>query len=143
MTDKRGKFLENYHYAVTKSNQGSLDRLKARVGLEWANMMRERYEERAGREEFSCRMEEFLRDELGLCDEVKAEEENDQFSMEIKGCRLCQGNERLRKENLRPFCPVTSMGLSSISRIRGRKATLKEVEKNGPVGECTIKYEMR
>ncbi len=143
MGDKSYEFLERYHYAVVKSNQGSLDKLKARIGSEWANMMKGRYGKIEEAKKFSHCIESFLKDDLALCDSVNAKEEDDHFSIDIKGCRLCYGNERLRRENLPALCPVTAMGLSSISRVRGRKATLKDVMKKGVVGECNINYKLR
>jgi hypothetical protein len=143
MGEMKRELLKNYHCAVVKSNLDNLEKLKAKMGSEWASVFKEKVGEIADVEQFCKSFEKYLQDDLGLCDSVEARESGGELSIKINGCHICFGNEELRKMNLPTLCPVIPTGLLSISRVHGKKATLKGVEKTGVVGECTLHYQLQ
>lgn len=141
MTDKMDRELfKKYHCAVVKAHQGDVEKLKARIGSEWAGDFKEKAGTLEGSEEFCRGLEDYLQNDLCLCDTVEAEEGSDGLDVTIKGCHICHGNEELRKQDLKVMCPIIPTGLQSLAKVHGKKATLKGVDKTGVVGECTIHY---
>ncbi len=137
------ELLKRYHCAVVKANLDGLEKLKARIGSQWAEEFKERSGSIEDRGEFGKALSGFLREGLRLCEEADAEANGEGLSVSIRGCHLCHANEELRKEGNPAMCPVIPAGLQAISKSHGRKATLEKVEKTGTVGECTIKYKVR
>jgi hypothetical protein len=144
MADKMDRELfKRYHVAVVKSNQDNVEKLKAKIGSEWASDFQEKSGKIEGNEEFCRGLEQYLQDDLCLCDTVEAEETGEELSVAIKGCHICFGNDELRKQDLKVMCPIIPTGLQSLSKVHGKKATLKGVDKTGVVGECTIRYTLQ
>jgi hypothetical protein len=144
MAEKMDRELfKKYHCAVVKSNQDNLEKLKARIGSEWASDFRDKAGRIEGNDEFCRSFEEYLLEDLCLCDSVRAEETDEELAVTIKGCHICFGNEELRNQKLPAMCPIIPTGLQSLSKVHGRKATLKGVDKTGVVGECTIRYSLQ
>lgn len=141
MTEKMDRELfKKYHCAVVKAHQDDVEKLKARIGSEWAGDFKQKAGTLEGSEEFCRGLEGYLEKDLCLCDTVKAEESHDELAVTIKGCHICFGNEDLRNQELKVMCPIIPTGLQSLSKVHGKKASLKGVEKTGVVGECTIRY---
>jgi hypothetical protein len=141
---KPEEFFKKYHVAMARANKGQLDKVKPKVASEWIN---EWMEEVGGGidddEEFRARFEEFLIDGLGFADETKVTLEGDELTIDVGGCIICPGNDILKKAGEEALCPITPTGLMAISRVRGKKATLLGVDKEGkPVGFCQIKYKL-
>jgi hypothetical protein len=136
------EFFKKYHRAVVKANSKDLEKLKSKIGSEWAEEFRSRTGAKLEGEEFNKSMEDYLENGLRFCDKVKVEGEGDSLSVEVKGCHICHGNELLKAEGEPALCPIVPTGLFSIYRVSGRKATLEEVRKPGVVGECEICYRL-
>ncbi len=134
------EFFKKYHRAVTKSVSGGLEKVKSRMGSQWADEFRARAGGKLQGEIFQRALEDYLQNELRFCDQVKVQGNGEDLSIEVKGCHICHGNEELRREGEPALCPIVPTGLFSISRVAGRKATLQEVRKHGVVGECEIRY---
>lgn len=136
------EFFKKYHRAVVKAHSKDLEKFKAKMGSEWANEFRRRTGCKLQGEELKRALEEFLAEELRFCDKVKVKGEEDDLSIEVKGCHICFGNDELKREGEPALCPIVPTGLFSISRVGKRKASLDEVKKNGVVGECEIRYDL-
>jgi putative intracellular protease/amidase len=136
------EFFKKYHVAVVKANSKQVEKLKSRIGSEWAEDFREMAQSLPEGTEFDRALEEYLNNQLRFADRVKVEGSPHELNVEVKGCRICHGNEVLKAQGEPALCPLVPMGLFSISRVAGRKATLDEVRKNGVVGECRICYKM-
>lgn len=136
------EFLKKYHRAVVKSVAKDLEKVKARIGSEWAEGFRSKAGTGLDGEEFRRALEDYLRDDLRFSEQVKVEDSEGGLKIEVRGCHICHGNEELRHEGSPTLCPIIPTGLFSISRTTGKKATLREVRKNGVVGECEISYEV-
>lgn len=134
------EFVKKYHRAVVKSVSDNLEKVKSRIGSVWAEDFRKHVGKKLKGEEFNQAFEDYLRDELGFSDHVKVVGNEEGLAIEVKGCHLCHGNEELRREGDPSMCPVVPTGLISLHRVRGDKARLQEVRKNGVVGECEIHY---
>jgi hypothetical protein len=137
------ELLKRYHCAVVRSNRESLEKLKARMGSQWAGELRGKVGIKGEPREFCRSLEGFLRDDLRLCEKAEVAAGEEELAVSIKGCHICHANEELRREGSPTMCPVIPTGLQAISKVHGRKATLEGVDKPGPVGECTIKYRLK
>ena len=142
MEDVDSEFFKKYHRAVVKSNAKDVEKLKSKIGSVWANEFRARTGSKLQGDEFNRALEDYLRDELRFCENVKVKGEGDDLSIEVAGCHICHGNEVLKSEGEPALCPIVPTGLFSISRVSDRKASLDVVNKNGVVGECEICYKL-
>lgn len=138
------EFLKKYHRAVVIANKNDLEKMKPRIASEWIKEWMEKLDGKITDEaEFVAKFEEFLSDELGFADNVGVTIEDDKLLINVEGCGICPGNELLRGAGEPSMCPILATGLSAISRVLGRKASLEGVDKEGkPVGYCTIKYSL-
>lgn len=136
-------FFKQYHRAVVKASGGNVERLKSKIGSEWAEEFRRKTGTVLEGAEFNRAFEEYLNGELRFCDEARVSGEGDGLSIAVKGCHICHGNEALKQEGEPALCPIVPTGLFSISRVADRRAALEEVRKNGTVGECEICYVLR
>ena len=142
MEDMDREFFKKYHRAVVKSNARDVEKLKSRIGSEWANEFRAKTGSKLQGEEFNRALEDYLGNELRFCSDVKVKGEGDDLSIAVAGCHICHGNEVLKSEGEPALCPIVPTGLFSISRVSDRKASLEGVRKNGVVGECEICYKI-
>ena len=138
------QFMKKYHVAMARANKDRLDNLKPKIASEWVN---EWMEEVGGgitdEEEFRAKFEEFLAEGLGFADDIKVSLEGDELVIDVGGCIICPGNDILKKAGQDALCPITPTGLTAISRVMGKKATLLGVNKEGkPVGFCQIRYKL-
>jgi len=136
------ELLKRYHCALVRSNINNLEKLKARLGAEWAEGLKESCGAIADPGEFARALGEYLEEDLRLCEEANAVSDDGSLTVSIKGCHICHANEELRRQEKPTMCPVIPTGLQSLSKVHGRKASLEGVEKTGVVGECTIKYRL-
>ncbi|MEW6555321.1 MAG: hypothetical protein AB1384_13675 [Actinomycetota bacterium] len=142
MEEMDREFFKRYHRAVVKANAKEVEKLKSKIGSEWAEEFRARTGVKLEGDRFNRALEDYLQDELRFCDSVNVKGEGADLSIEVKGCHICHGNELLKAEGEPTLCPIVPTGLFSISRVSNRKASLQEVRKNGVVGECEICYKV-
>jgi hypothetical protein len=136
------EFFKRYHRAVVKASSKDMEKLKSKIGSDWADEFRKKTGSKLKGEEFRRAFEDYLNNELRFCDRVKVKAEGDDMSIEVKGCHICHANELLKAEGNPALCPLVPTGLFSLSRVASRKASLQEVKKNGVVGECEICYSL-
>ncbi|OFW61352.1 MAG: hypothetical protein A2W01_10590 [Candidatus Solincola sediminis] len=137
------EFFKKYHRAVVKANAKELEKLKSKIGSEWAEEFKTKAGEGLEGEDFRRQLQEYLKEDLRFCNEVKIRGDGNELNIEVRGCDICHGNEELRREGQPTLCPIVPTGLFSISRVAGRRATLQEVRKPGVVGECEICYRLQ
>jgi hypothetical protein len=137
------EFFKKYHRAVVKASSGEVEKLKSKIGSEWAKEFREKVDGDLEGEEFHQALEDYLANDLRFCEEAKVTGDDDDLVIDVKGCHICHGNDVLKKEGEPALCPIVPTGLFSISRVGRRKASLDEVRKNGVIGECEISYKLR
>lgn len=143
MTQADREFVKRYHRAVVKSVSGDLEKVKSRIGSDWAEDFRRKAGNGLTDEDFRREFQVFLQDDLRFCERAEVEESGGRMSVKVAGCHICHGNEELRREGSPTMCPIIPTGLFSISRVSGRKAALQEVKKTGTVGECEIVYRLQ
>lgn len=136
------EFFKRYHHAVVKANAKDVEKLKAKIGSEWAEEFRRKTGTKLEGEDFNKALEDYLLNDLHFCDQVKVDGNGEDLNIEVKGCHICHGNEMLKAEGEPALCPIVPTGLFSISRVSDRKASLQEVRKHGIVGECEICYKV-
>ncbi len=135
-------FFVKYHAAVTKASEDHLEKLKSQVGSEFANEFRDKVGKLEDTQEFCTALQAYLEQDLGFAERASVTCSDDKLTIAVRGCDICHGNEALRQQKKPTLCPIIPAGLFSISRVGGRKATLKGVAKSGVVGECDITYEL-
>jgi hypothetical protein len=136
------EFFKKYHCAVVKANSKEIEKLKSKIGSEWADEFRSHTEGKLEGAEFNQALEDYLVNDLRFAGKVKVKSTDNDLNIEVKGCHICHGNEVLKSQGEPALCPIVPTGLFSISRVAGRKATLDEVRKHGVVGECEICYKL-
>ncbi len=135
-------FFVKYHTAVTKASEDRLEKLKSQVGSEFANEFKEKVGKIEDVQEFCGALQDYLENDLGFAEQAAVTCTDEKMTIAVRGCDICHGNEALRQQKKPTLCPIIPAGLFSISRVGGRKATLKGVAKSGVVGECDITYEL-
>ncbi|MBU4374862.1 MAG: hypothetical protein KJ714_10615, partial [Euryarchaeota archaeon] len=91
--------------------------------------------------EFAQSFENYLKDVLEFADHVKVNCDDKNYTLDVKGCIICHGNEILRKEGVATACPIVQAAKYAAVKKLGKNLITKGVDKPGIVGECTIKYE--
>ncbi len=142
MAEVDREFVKKYHRALVKSLSHDLEKVKARIGSEWAEELRKKVGSGLEGEDLRKALEEFLRDDLRFSEQLSVKNEDGGLRVEVRGCHICHGNEELRREGAPTMCPIIPTGLFSLSRVGKKKASLREVRKNGVVGECDICYDV-
>ncbi|VVB92036.1 Uncharacterised protein [uncultured archaeon] len=135
-------FVKHYHSSVIKALGEDAKQVNAKVGSiiadNWANT--------AGtfknNTEFAKSFEDFLKNQLEFADSVKVNCDEKNYTLEIKGCAICHGNEILRKEGLSSACPIVQASKYAVVKKIKRNVITKGVDKPGIVGECLIKFEL-
>lgn len=136
------EFFKRYHRAAVKAHSSDLEKFKAKIGSDWAEEFREKAGGRLEGDDFDRALEEYLIGELRFCARADVESDGDGLNIGVRGCHICFANEELKKEGEASMCPIVPTGLFSISRVGGRRASLRGVNKNGVVGECEIQYDL-
>ena len=143
MSGSPREFIKRYHYALVKGAGDRLENLKSRIGSTWAEDFQRKSGSIDEMRDFAAAYEDFLRQELNFCEDVKVEGSDGELMVDIKGCHICFGNDELRKEGSPTMCPLIPTGLFSLRRVAGKNASLARVDKPGPVGECRIVYQVK
>ncbi len=135
-------FFKQYHSTVIKALGEDAKKVNAKVGSifaeDWANKAGT-INNNAG---FAASFENYLKNQLEFADYVKVHCDDREYSLDIKGCAICHGNEILRKEGIATACPIIQTAKYAAVRKTGRNVITKGVDKPGAVGECTIKFEL-
>ncbi|MCZ7358386.1 MAG: hypothetical protein O8C66_01595 [Candidatus Methanoperedens sp.] len=135
-------FFKQYHSTVIKALGEDAKKVNAKVG----SIMADKWADNAGKinsnAEFAQSFEDYLKNQLEFARYVKVDCDEKNYSLDIKGCAICHGNEILRKEGLATACPIVQAAKYAAVKKIGRNVLTKGVEKPGPVGECTIRFEL-
>ncbi len=117
-------------------------KVNAKVG----SILAENWADKAGKinsnDEFAASFESYLENQLEFAKYVKIHCDDRDYSIDIKGCAICHGNEILRKEGIGTACPIVQAAKYAAVRKIGRNVITKGVDKPGTVGECTIRFEL-
>lgn len=138
------EFIARYHRALTLSQKEDIDKTNAKMG----SILADDWVKAQGKlpitlEEFVESYNRYLEESFRFAEAARVRvTDNKGIELAVKGCHLCFGNELLRKENQKTACPIIRMTANAILRSTGKRVTLKEVKKPGPIGECYIEYEI-
>ncbi len=135
-------FIKQYHSAVIKALGEDAKKVNAKVGSIIADNWADKTGTINNNSEFAESFEDYLKNQLAFADSVKVNCDEKNYTIDIKGCAICHGNEILRKEGLSPACPITQAAKYAAVRKIKRNVITKGVEKPGVVGECSIKFEL-
>ena len=139
----RLNFFKQYHSAMIKALGEDAKKVNAKVG----SIMADNWADNAGtinnNTEFAKSFEDYLKNKLEFAEYVKIDCNENNYTLDIKGCANCHGNELLRKEGLSPACPIVQAAkYAAVKKIKKNIIT-KGVEKHGVVGECVMKFELQ
>lgn len=136
------KFFKQYHSIVIKALGDDAKKVNAKVG----SIMADNWAEKAGtinnNAEFAKSFENYLKNQLEFAKHVKVDCDDKNYTLDIKGCSICHGNEILRKEGVATACPIMQAAKYAAVRKLGKDVITKGVEKPGPVGECIMRFEL-
>ncbi len=135
-------FFKQYHSTVIKALGEDAKKVNAKVGSIMADTWADKAGEINSNAEFADSFENYLKNQLEFAKQVKVKCDDTNYSLDIKGCAICHGNEILRKEGMATACPIVQAAKYAAVRKIGRNVITKGVEKPGVVGECTIKFEL-
>jgi hypothetical protein len=135
-------FFKQYHSTVIKALGEDAKKVNARVGSIFADNWADKAGNLKDNNEFAKSFENYLKNELEFARHVKINCDEKNYTLDIKGCVICHGNEILRKEGMATACPIVQAAKYAAVKKIGRNVITKGVDKPGTVGECLIKFEL-
>lgn len=135
-------FLKLYHSSMIKALGEDAKKVNAKVGSIFADNWADRAGEIENNTEFAKSFGDYLRNQLEFAEHVKVNCDGKNYTLDIKGCAICHGNEILRKEGIATACPIVQAAKYAAVKKMGKNVITKGVDKPGIVGECTIKFEL-
>lgn len=134
-------FFKQYHAIIVKALGEDAKKINAKIGQIIVNDWLNNAGTLKDNIEFSQSFEYYLR-QLGFAQYVRVYCDKKDYTLDIKECAICHGNEILRKEGVPTMCPIIQASKYAALKKLGRNVTTKGVEKSGIVGECVIKFEL-
>jgi len=135
-------FFKQYHSTVIKALGGDAKKVNAKVG----SIMADKWADSAGTFSSSAGFAEsfgdYLQNKLEFAKSVKVSCDDRNYTLDIKGCAICHGNEILRQEGMATACPIAQAAKYAAVRKIGRNVVTKGIDKTGVVGECTMRFEL-
>ncbi len=135
-------FFKQYHSTMIKALGEDAKKVNAKVGSIFADSWADNAGTFKDNEEFAQSFEDYLKNQLEFAKHVKVNCNEKDYSLNIKGCVICHGNEILRYEGIATACPIVQAAKYAAVKKLGRNVITKGVDKPGTVGECTIKFEL-
>jgi hypothetical protein len=135
-------FFKQYHSTVIKALGEDAKKVNARVGSIFADNWANKAGNLKSNDEFAKSFENYLKNELEFAKHVKINCDEKNYTLNIKGCAICHGNEILRKEGMATACPIVQAAKYAAVKKIGRNVITKGVDKPGTVGDCLIKFEL-
>jgi len=135
-------FFKQYHSTVIKALGEDAKKVNTKMGSIFADNWADKAGNLENNGEFAQSFENYLKNDLEFAEQVKVKCDENNYTLDIKGCAICHGNEILRKEGMSTACPIVQAAkYAAVKKIR-RNVITKGVDKPGIVGECTIKFEL-
>ncbi len=141
MTTTSLNFFKQYHSTVIKALGEDAKKVNAKVGSIIADSWADRAGKINGNSGFAQSFEDYLKNQLEFAEHVKVKCDDKDYTLDIKGCAICHGNEILRKEGIATACPIVQAAKYAAVKKLGRNVITKGVDKPGSVGECIIRFE--
>ena len=135
-------FFKQYHSTVIKALGEDAKKVNAKVGSIFADNWSDNAGNLKSNNEFAQSFENYLKHQLEFARHVKVNCDEKNYTLDIKGCAICHGNEILRKEGMATACPIVQAAKYAAVKKIGKNVITKGVDKPGQVGECTIKFEL-
>jgi hypothetical protein len=132
-------FLKEYHSTVVKAAGENAKNLNIKMGIIMANKWVDDTAKFDNNKEFGDFFESYLR-ELGFAESVNVNCDEENYTIDIKGCLICHGNEILRQEGIGTACPIVQTAKYAMVKKMGRNVVIKGIDKPGSVGECVIRF---
>jgi len=135
-------FFKQYHSTVIKALGEDAKKVNNKMGSIFADNWADKAGNLENNDEFAQSFENYLKNELEFAKQVKVNCDEKNYTLDIKGCAICHGNEILRKEGLATACPIVQAARYAAVKKIGRNVITKGIDKPGVVGECTMKFEL-
>ena len=133
-------FFKQYHSIMIKALGEDAKKVNAKVGSIIAENWADKTGDIKNNDEFAKSFENYLKNELEFARNVNVNCDENNYTLDIKGCAICHGNEILRQEGMATACPIVQAAkYAAVKKIK-RNVITKGVDKPGAVGECTIKF---
>jgi hypothetical protein len=135
------EFVKQYHRAVVLALGKDLKTTNAKIGSilaeQWAASQKGKYDTH----KFADAYQQYLQ-QFGFADTINVRYTDTKCEVDIKGCAICPGNELLRREKKETMCPIIKATSYALLRETGKNVKTDKPQKNGVVGECTLKYKL-
>jgi hypothetical protein len=135
-------FFKQYHSTVIKALGEDAKKVNAKVGSIFADNWAANAGDFKDNSKFAKSFEDYLKNQLEFAKHVKVNCDDKNYTLEIKGCAICHGNEILRTEGLATACPIVQAAKYAAVKKIGRNVITKGIDKPGIVGECFMKFEL-
>lgn len=135
-------FFKQYHSTVIKALGEDAKKVNAKVGSIFADNWAANTGDLKDNSEFAKSFEDYLKNNLGFAEQVKVKCDEKNYTIDVKGCVICHGNEILRKEGVATACPIVQTAKYAAVKKVGRNVITKGIDKPGTVGECIMKFEL-
>jgi len=132
-------FFKQYHSFIVKALDEDAKKINTKIGSIMIEKWINNSENFNNNIEFAQSFENYLKD-LEFADYIKINCDDKNYTIDIKGCVICHGNEILRKEGIATVCPIIQAAKYAAVKKIGRNVITKGVDKTGIIGECTIKF---
>lgn len=134
------KFFKQYHSIVIKALGEDAKKVNAKVGSIIADNWASNVGKFNNNVEFAQSFENYLRNQLEFATDVKIDCDENNYTLDIRGCAICHGNEILRNEGIATACPIVQAAKYAAVKKIGRNVVTNGIDKPGVVGECTIRF---
>lgn len=135
-------FFKQYHSTMIKALGEDAKKVNAKVGSIFADNWSVTAGYLKDNNEFAKSFEDYLKNKLEFANYVKVNCDEKNYTLEIKGCSICHGNEILRQEGVPTACPIAQAAKYAAVKKVGRNVITKGIEKPGKTGECVMKFEL-
>ena len=137
------EFFAAYHAAVFKALGDEAPKMNAKISSLLAGAWLKRLAELpSDTAEFKKAIEEWMSGPFKYADISELTFKDNGATLYVKGCDICQGNELLRKDGGKGFCPISQLVKSAMGKGLKKSVELTGSEKPGPVGECYLHYKI-
>ncbi len=135
-------FFKQYHSTMVKALGEDAKKVNTKIGSMMADVWISKVDKFNDNNEFAQSFEDYLKNDLEFTKYVNVDCDDKNYTLDIKGCAICHGNEILRRDGIGTMCPIMQAAKYAAVKRLGRNVITKGVDKPGPVGECIMRFEL-
>ena len=118
-------FFKQYHSTVIKALGEDAKKVNAKVGSIMADNWADRVGKMNSNSEFAQSFEDYLQNQLEFAKNVNVNCDEKNYTLDVRGCAICHGNEILRNEGMATACPIVQAAKYAAVKKLGRNVITK------------------